>query len=107
MAGTTAAKLAELRRKTDRQLHRIVEGDLESGLTLAMVADAHLALGDRGPAERMYSRAEGVWRQAVLLQARIDGLGDDERRRLEEKAGRLRSLLEVLEIALGPPKKLS
>jgi hypothetical protein len=90
-----ASKLAELRRKTDRQLSRIIGDSLDSGFTFARVAEAHCSLGDPVPGERLYERARQAAKQceALLPVACLDA---DERQRLEQKLQRLRDKLDAL-----------
>jgi hypothetical protein len=89
------SKLAELRRKTDRQLSRIIGDSLDSGFTFARVAEAHCSLGDPAPGERLYKRAREAARECetLLPVARLDV---DERHRLEQKVQRLKGKLDAL-----------
>ena len=95
-----ASKLAELRRKTDRQLSRIIADSLDSGFTFARVAEAHCSLGDPAPGERLYERAREAAKQCEVLLP-LACLDADERRRLEQRLQRLRDKLDALTGSYG------
>jgi hypothetical protein len=83
-------KLAELRARTDRDLVRILNADLERALALASVAATRHSLF-RSQAEVMYTRAKA-------LLPELSGLATDERAQLE---ARLKELAMALDLVPG------
>ena len=85
------SKLAELRAKTDQQLARLIENQLERGLRLArihIVSPSNLA---RRESARL--SAEQAYSEARKLLFKVDDPG--ERRRLEGKLDELREILNT------------
>ncbi|HTT62572.1 MAG TPA: hypothetical protein VMG35_12045 [Bryobacteraceae bacterium] len=83
-------KLAELRARTDRDLVRILNADLERGLALANVAATRRSVF-RTQAEVLYARAK-------TLLPRLSGVSPDE---LGELEARLKELGMALELVPG------
>jgi hypothetical protein len=81
-------KLAELRARTDRDLVRILNADLERSLALARVAATKHSIF-RSQAETMYTRA-----RALLPE--LSGLTGDERAELEAKMKELAMALDLV-----------
>jgi len=88
--GTLVAfpKLAELRARTDRDLVRILNADLERSLALASVAATKRSVF-RTQAEAMYTRAK-------TLLPELSGLTADERAQLEAKLKELAMALDLV-----------
>ena len=82
ISAPTAAKLAQLRVKTDRELAQIIDNSLESALNLADSADPQRA------------RAETVYAEAAKLLPMVDD--PREQRRLQSKLVQVRGRLERL-----------
>jgi len=81
-------KLAELRARTDRDLVRILNADLERSLALASVAATKRSVF-RSQAEAMYTRAK-------TLLPKLSGLTADEQARLEAKLKELAMALDLV-----------
>jgi hypothetical protein len=79
IVGTIVAfsKLAELRARTDRDLVRILDSELDRALALANVAATRQSV--------FRAQAEGVYTRAKALLPRISGLDSEERAGLERK----------------------
>ena len=88
--GTLVAfpKLAELRARTDRDLVRILNADLERSLALANVAATRRSVF-RSQAEAMYNRAK-------ILLPRLSGVTAGERTELETKLKELGMALDLV-----------
>jgi hypothetical protein len=88
--GTLVAfpKLAELRARTDRDLVRILNTDLERALALASVAATRHSVF-RSQAEVMYTRAK-------TLLPELSGLAADELAQLEAKLKELAMALDLV-----------
>jgi len=84
------SKLAELRAKTDRDLVRILDAELDRGLALANVAASRRSV--------FRAQAEGVYTQVRALLPRMSGLSRAELAELEWK---LKELSMALELAAG------
>jgi hypothetical protein len=82
------AKLAELRAKTDRQLIRLINNDLELGLKLAIITYCD----DPASVEERRARAERAYGEAGNLLPKVYSLS--ERLRLEKKLIELRAALD-------------
>ena len=82
------SKLAELRARTDRDLVRILNADLERGLALASVAATRHSVF-RSQAEAMYTRAK-------TLLPKLSGLTAEELAQLEAKLKELSMALELV-----------
>jgi hypothetical protein len=93
--GTLVAfpKLAELRARTDRDLVRILDVDLERALALASVAATSHSIF-RSQAEAMYTRAKRLLPQLYEVTAR-------ERAELESKLKELSMALELVPGTMG------
>jgi hypothetical protein len=83
-------KLAELRARTDRDLVRILNADLDRSLALATVAATGRSVF-RAQAEAMYSRAK-------TLLPKLSGATPDE---LAELEGKLKELGMALDLVPG------
>lgn len=81
-------KLAELRARTDRDLVRILNADLERGLALASVAATRHSV--------FRSQAEGVYKCAKTLLPELSGLTADELAQLEAKLKELGMALDLI-----------
>ena len=77
-------KLAELRARTDRDLVYIVGNALELGIQCASAA-----MGARGA---LRAKAEDIYANALMLLPKIENVS--ERRKLSDKALRMRELLD-------------
>jgi hypothetical protein len=88
--GTLAdfSKLAELRARTDRDLVRILNAELERSLALANVAATRHSVF-RAEAEAVYSRARA-------LLPKISGVTADEQAELEAKIKELGMALDLV-----------
>jgi hypothetical protein len=82
------SKLAELRARTDRDLVRILNADLERSLALASVAATRHSVF-RSQAEAMYTRAK-------TLLPKLSGLTADELAQLEAKLKELGMALDLV-----------
>lgn len=82
-------KLAELRARTDRDLVHLVDNALEIGIQCASAA--------RGTHGILRAKAEDIYANALMLLPRIENVS--ERRKLSDKAGRMRELLDRSTIA--------
>lgn len=83
-------KLAELRARTDRDLVRILNADLERSLALANVA------AGRGSVFRV--EAEAVYQRARVVLTEISGVPDRE---IHELEGKLKELGMALDLVPG------
>jgi hypothetical protein len=81
-------KLAELRARTDRDLVRILNADLERALALASVAATKQSVF-RSQAEAMYNRAR-------TLLPELSGASADEHAQLESKLKELGMALDLV-----------
>ena len=79
-------KLAELRQRTDRDLVKIMDTELERGLILASVAAAR-----QSP---LHIQAEKVHRVVSALLSRVGGLTAAERSAMESRLLELRRALD-------------
>ena len=77
------AKLAELRARTDRQLVALIRRNLDSGLACA-----------RFSAGQICAEAERAYAEVLVLLPTVHDVTQAERRRLESKLVRLRTLLD-------------
>jgi len=82
------SKLAELRARTDRDLVRILNADLERSLALASVAATRHSVF-RSQAEAMYTRAKN-------LLPKLYGATAEERAQLEAKLKELGMALDLV-----------
>lgn len=82
------AKLAELRARTDRDLVRILNVDLERGLALANVA--------AGKHSVFRSQAEAIYNRARALLPRLSRLTAAEQKDLETKLKELGMALDLV-----------
>jgi hypothetical protein len=83
-------KLAELRARTDRDLVRILNADLERSLALASVAATRHSI--------FRSQAEAILTRAKVLLPKLSGLTPDELAHLE---GKLKELSMALDLVPG------
>jgi hypothetical protein len=83
-------KLAELRARTDRDLVRILNADLERSLALASVAATRHSV--------FWSQAEAMYTRAKTLLPKLSGLTADELAQLEAK---LKELAMALDLVTG------
>jgi hypothetical protein len=81
-------KLAELRARTDRDLVRILNADLERSLALASVAATRHSV--------FRSQAEAIFTRAKVLLPNLSGLTPDELAQLEGKLKELSMLLDLV-----------
>jgi hypothetical protein len=81
-------KLAELRARTDRDLVRILNADLERALALAGVAATRHSV--------FRSQAETVYARAKTLVPKLSGLTADELAQLETKLKELGMALDLV-----------
>jgi hypothetical protein len=88
--GTVVAfsKLAELRARTDRDLIRILNADLERGLALARVAATRHSV--------FRTQAEAVHARVGALLPKLSGLTTDERSHVEAKLKELAMALDLV-----------
>ena len=72
--GSTArvSKLAELRAKTDRELVRIIDRQLEFALQFARDVDARKPASDPDAVERFRVQAEEMYTEALRLLTRVE-----------------------------------
>ena len=82
-------KLAELRARTDRDLVHLVGHALELGIECALAA-----MSTHGT---LRAKAENIYANALMLLPKIENVS--ERRKLSDKAGRMRDLLDRSTIA--------
>ena len=82
------SKLAELRARTDRDLVRILNVDLDRGLAQASVAASAQSV--------FQSQAEAVYRRAKTLLPQLSGATADELAELESKVKELCMALELV-----------
>jgi hypothetical protein len=81
-------KLAELRARTDRDLLRILNADLERSLALASVAASRHSV--------FRSQAEAMYKRAKTLLPELSGLTADETAELEAKLKELGMALDLV-----------
>ncbi|MGA3041365.1 MAG: hypothetical protein ABSF54_11325 [Bryobacteraceae bacterium] len=81
-------KLAELRARTDRDLVRILNADLERGLALASVAATGRSV--------FRLQAEGMYTRAKILLPELTGLTADELTELQAKLKELGMALDLV-----------
>jgi len=84
----TFPKLAELRARTDRDLVRILNTDLERSLALANVAATRRSV--------FRSEAEACYARAKILLPKLPGLTVDEQANLENKLKELGMALDLV-----------
>ena len=89
---SNVSKLAKLRAKTDRQLIKIINSELERGLHLALSAAEMKSAYDFGDTGSPDAEAERACAYALSLVSRVDDT--NERQRLESKLLRLRAALD-------------
>jgi len=89
---SNVSKLAILRAKTDRQLIKIINSELERGLQLALLAAETNSAYDFDGTEPPDVEAEKACAYALSLLSKVDDT--DERLRLETKLLRLRAALD-------------
>jgi hypothetical protein len=94
-AGLNVLRLAELRARTDRQLHEVVAGGLDQGLNFVRLAEAHLGLGDFALAELRFRKAALQCEESGRLLPWLSVEGED-RRRLDAKHSQLRTRIDEL-----------
>ncbi len=82
------SRLAELRAKTNRDLLRILNGEIDRGLALGNVAATRRSA--------FYAQAEAVYTGTTALLAKISGLEGGELARLERKLKELRMALDLV-----------
>jgi hypothetical protein len=87
-------KLAELRAKTDRQLHCLVHSRLDVGLSFAVLAEVEESAGDRLYAGRSLERAGQALAEAQKL---LPALNEAQRRAFDPKLTKLREAVDRLE----------
>jgi hypothetical protein len=91
--GPEAAKLSELRAKTDQQLQDFVHSKLDLGLRFATLSEVEEGAGDRAWAERSLGSAN----QALAeVQRLLPILSEDQRRGLGSKVNELQGALDRL-----------
>jgi hypothetical protein len=88
------SKLAELRAKTDRDLAKIIENQLERALRFARGAGEQLPPKDRDSAKPSPARAEEMCAEAQVWLTKVENPGS--RRRLETKWKQVRQNLNRL-----------
>ena len=86
------SKLAELRAKTDQELIKIIDNELERGLHSALMTEAAKEASDSDSAQPPHIRAETAYAEALKLLPMVDDRS--ERRRLEKKLKQLREALD-------------
>ena len=87
------AKLAELRAKTDRQLIRLIDDEVERGLNLARLhRNTHSAM-DWDSAKWHRAKAERAYAEAAKLLPTVYSLSEPERHRLQVKLRKLKGAL--------------
>jgi hypothetical protein len=91
------SRLAELRSKTNRDLLRILDGEIERGLALGNVAASQRSA--------FYAQAEAVYRGTSALLAKITGLNSDDLSSLERKLKELRMALDLVPSAMDPAEE--
>ena len=84
-------KLSELRAKTDRQLHDLVDSKLDDGLSFAVLAEVEESAGDRTYAERSI---EGADQALAEVQRLFPALNEEQRRAFDPKLTELREALD-------------
>ena len=82
------AKLAELRARTDRDLVRILNADLERSLALANVA--------AGKHSVFRAQAEAVYNRARILVPKLSGISAAEQAQLERKLKEVGMALDLV-----------
>lgn len=82
------SRLAHLREKTNRDLVRILEAEIERGLALGNVAASRRST--------FYSEAEAVYAANTALLGRITGLDSAQAAKLERKLKELRMALDLV-----------
>jgi len=85
------SKLAKLRAKTDRDLVRILDSDIDRGLALGNVAATRQST--------FYEQAEKVYSRTIAILARASSLHEDETAGLERKLRELRMALDLVPAA--------
>jgi hypothetical protein len=86
------SKLAELRAKTDQELVKIIDNELERGLRSALMTERAKSASDSDSAQPPHIRAETTYADALKLLPVVDD--HSERRRLERKLKQLREALD-------------
>lgn len=86
------SKLAELRVKTDRELVRIIEGELERGLRLALIGPGPKIVNHFDSTKPPHASAAKAYADAVKLLPKVDDM--TERGRLQSKLKQLREALD-------------
>lgn len=86
------SKLAKLRAKTDRDLLRILNSDIDRGLALGNVAATRQSA--------FYEQAETVYSRTIAILARTSSLHEDETAGLERKLRDLRMALDLVPSAM-------
>ena len=86
------SKLAELRAKTDQELVKVIDNDLERGLHSALMTEGTRSASDSVSALQPHIRAETAYAEALKLLPMVDC--HSERRRLEKKLRQLRETLD-------------
>ena len=93
---TQSSKLVELRAKTDRQLHELINSRLDAGLNFARWA-AQAQAGRRWTSQEIFQAgASDAYAEARHLLPWVDGLSRAQRSGLEFKLEQLRRRLEDL-----------
>jgi hypothetical protein len=98
-----SSKFDELRLKTDRQLIRLANTELD-----LRIHDAYQALRcaeNWASAERHYLLAEREYTQAARLVRLADDIGDDEVKTVESRLDHLREMLNALSAIGSTPKE--
>ena len=86
------SKFAELRAKTDQELVKIIDNELERGLHFAIMTEGAKPASDSDSARPPDIRAETAYAEALKLLPVVDD--HSERRRLEKKLRQLREALD-------------
>ena len=86
------SKLAELRAKTDQELVKVIDKELERGLHFALMTEGVKEASDSDSAQQPNIRAEAAYAEALKLLPMVDR--HSERRRLEKKLRQLRETLD-------------
>lgn len=87
------SKLAELQAKTDQDLVRIIDGELDRGLALASVAASRRSV--------FSAQAEGVYNRAKALLSKTSGASGLDREELARLEHKLKELWMALDLVAG------
>jgi hypothetical protein len=95
-------KLAELCAKTDRELHALISGRLDRGLSFARLLLDEEARQRWSSMDEFAARAESAHADVSRLLPVLRGITPAERRRLESRLAQLREILDRASLCAVP-----